>query len=134
MRASVKPFSCEPPNSKRLRAGPASSNIANHVGLRRQSGAATALSPGPNGSVLIHAPFKVVSRCACRRTPSRVGEASQTPHVARYSSNNARANCLAPKGCGSSGGVSLWRADAVKTLRVVSGLRIGELELAGAGG
>ncbi len=35
MRASVKPFSCLPPHSKRWRAGPASSNLANHLGLRR---------------------------------------------------------------------------------------------------
>jgi hypothetical protein len=37
MRASVKPLSCEPPYSKRWRAGPASSNFANHLGLGRKA-------------------------------------------------------------------------------------------------
>jgi len=55
------PFSkavLKPPNSKRWLAGPAATNIANHLGLRRQSIMTTALSPGTNGCAMIHASLK----------------------------------------------------------------------------
>jgi len=54
LRRSENVFSAvlKPPHTKRWRAGPASSNIANQLGLRRQSIAATALSPEANGFAL----------------------------------------------------------------------------------
>ncbi len=73
----------KPSHSKRWRAGPASSNIANHLGLRRQSIAATALSPGTNGCALIHASHKAVSRCACPRTPRRALTSQASSNLAQ---------------------------------------------------
>jgi hypothetical protein len=61
--------------------GAASSNITNHHGLRRQSIAAPALSPGTNGSGLIHAAPKAGSRSGricqgnvCQRNKSQMSD------------------------------------------------------------
>ena len=60
--------------------------------MRRQSVAATALSPGTNGFALIHASPKAVSRCACPRTPKRARTSQAPSNIAK------RLDCERPYG------------------------------------